>query len=210
MSRKSAYFKEIERLLGIGYEPKHIMEMTGISKTTVYRIVDKLRKEARYDFKELMEKDYLYKYQLTLGNLSKTIQECNEEITFMKNKYKDLEIMVIKQLESTPNNKATAQSMLLSNLTTIQSNRSNELHKLISQRDRATDLKSKIYNQGPVVNAIDEWVTKNSPSMGELPRLKELDIINEDVIKVSDTSEPSEPINNEDDLRVLEEMKEDE
>ena len=66
MTRQSKYFAEIERLLKIGYEPKHIMALTNIPKPTVYRIVDKLRKEARYDFNNLMEKDFLYKYQQNL------------------------------------------------------------------------------------------------------------------------------------------------
>jgi hypothetical protein len=221
MARTSRYFKEIERLLNIGYEPKHIMKITGIPKATVYRIVGKLQKEARHDFKNLMSNDYLWKYQMNLENYSKTIQECNEEIDYMKKKYNSIEYLTMEALENCDDSKVVAKATLLSNLTAIQSARTNEITKLVAQRDKASDMKAKIYNQGPVVHAIDEWVSQTTPRMGELPRiaeLKELDKV-DDIVnnKLNDKlgSEPPklnipEPILSEEDLEVLKEMEEDE
>ncbi len=60
MGRKALYFKEIEHLLSVGYEAKDIIKITNIPRGTVYRIVDKLREEAKINFDQLMTKDYLY------------------------------------------------------------------------------------------------------------------------------------------------------
>jgi len=179
MSRKSKYFKEIERLLDIGYEPKHIMKMTGIPKTTVYRIVEKLKTEARGDFKQTMSHNYLWMFQMNLANYSKTIQECNEEIVRMNRKYDSLELLNMNALEGIAESKPMAKATLLANLTNIQSNRTSELTRLVAQRDKASTEKAKVFNQGPVVYAINEWVNSKPPPMGELPRLPELDKIND-------------------------------
>ena len=72
MTRRGKYFEEIQHLLEIGYEPKQIIKITGCSKATVYRIVDKLKTEARYEFKNLLQHDYLWKYQKTIENFSGT------------------------------------------------------------------------------------------------------------------------------------------
>ena len=50
MGRKALYFKEIEHLLSVGYEAKDIIKITNIPRGTVYRIVDKLREEAKINF----------------------------------------------------------------------------------------------------------------------------------------------------------------
>ena len=47
MGRKALYFKQVEHLLSVGYEAKDIVKITNIPKGTVYRIVDKLREEAK-------------------------------------------------------------------------------------------------------------------------------------------------------------------
>lgn len=171
MTRKSTYFKEIERLLELGYEPKHIMKMTNISKATVYRIVDKLRTESRVEFSQLMEKDYLWKYQNTIANFSKTITQCNEEILQMRIKYDAIELQTLEAIDNLPPNKDMVRATLLNNLTTIQVARTNELQKMVTSRDKASDLKAKVFNAGPVVHAIDDWIRKTNPASGEEPRL---------------------------------------
>ena len=81
MGRKSQYFKTIENMMDVGYQAKDIIKITNIPNATVYRIVDKLRSESKLEFNELMEQDYLYKYQQNLSNLNKTIELCNSPIT---------------------------------------------------------------------------------------------------------------------------------
>ena len=206
LTRKSAYFKEIERLMSIGYEPKHIIKITGISRATVYRIVDKLRKEARIEFKDLIHKDFLYKYQMNLENYSRTVQQCNEEIEKLNKKYDELEMLNLDQLVNLTDAKSTTKANILANLTAIQSNRTNEIQKLLALRDKASDYKAKIYNQGPVVHAIDEWVRQTSPSAGQSPRLLELNAIEEENNYVEKKSLNFVP--NEDDLDVLRELEE--
>lgn len=213
MGRRPQHVDAVESLLDVGYSVKDIIRDTNISQSTIYRVIDKLKKEARYDFKHLMEHDYLWKYQKTLQNFDLTIKECNMEISKMKNKYDSLEIITMNEFESLSDSRAGTKALLLSNLTTIQSNRSNELVKLTTQRDKATELKAKTYNQGPVVNAIDEWVNNNHPSGGELPRLKELDTLSD---KSEEMISPEEPkhINegteiSKEDLEVLKEMEKD-
>lgn len=177
MARRSSYFKEIERLLDIGYEPKHIMKLTGISKATVYRIVDKLRTESRHDFGQLMEKDYLWKYQQNIENFSKTIQECNEKMVEINKKYDVYEKMTLDAITALEPKQAMTKATLLNNLVTMQSARTNEMIKLVTQRDKATELKARVYNAGPVVYAVNEWINGKTPPMGEQPRVKELDNI---------------------------------
>jgi uncharacterized membrane protein len=210
LARESAYFKEIERLLGIGYEAKHIMKISGIPQTTVYRIVDKLKKEARYDFKNLMEHDYLYKYQMNIENFSKTIQESNEEIEKINKKYNTLELMTMDELNSCPMDKVIARATLLSNLTNIQSNRTNELQKMINQRDKATELKAKVYNQGPVVYAVNEWINSKPPPMGEQPRLKELDKVLNVITEPLKLNTITPETDSDDELNTQMEMESDE
>lgn len=175
MGRRPKHVDEVERLLDSGYSVKDIIRTTNISQSTVYRVVDKLKKEARYDFKHLMEHDYLWKYQKTIQNLDLTIKQCNEEIETIKQKYNSLEIITMNEFENLPDAKASTKALLLGTLATIQSNRTNEMIKLCAQRDKASEIKAKTYNQGPVVNAIDEWVNGGTAQMGELPRVKELD-----------------------------------
>jgi len=211
MTRESKYFKEIERLLGIGYEPRDIIKITGIPRTTVYRVVDKLRRESRIEFKNLMRDDFLYKYQLTLENYSKTIQECNEEIVSMKKKYASLELLNMQALEGIPESKPMAKATLLANLNNIQSNRTTELTRLVAQRDKASTEKAKVYNQGPVVNAVHEWVNSNPPPMGELPRIPELDKVNPppktEPTKLNSQKDIDNAKDNEEDERVMREME---
>lgn len=204
LTRKTKYFAEIERLMGIGYEPKHIIKMTGIPSTTVYRVVEKMQVESRIDFKKTMSHNFLWMYQQNLENYSRTIQECNEEIAYMKKKYDQLEFDNRVELKACAPDRVVARATLLSNLTAIQSSRTNELVKLTAQRDKASEGKAKVFNQGTVVYAMDEWVQKTTPTMGELPRVKELDELNPTPKQLN-----KEPLS-ADDQAVLDEMNKDE
>ena len=158
MGRKALHFKEIEHLLSVGYEAKDIVKITNIPKGTVYRIVDKLREEAKINFDQLMTKDYLYKYQMNLDNYSKTIVQCNEEIVIINAKYDQLERIVMENLESCPPDKYLARSTYLANLINIRNNRTIEIQKLIAQRDKSSEMKARIFNSGPVVYRINQVV----------------------------------------------------
>ena len=158
MGRKALHFKEIEHLLSVGYEAKDIVKITNITKGKVYRIVDKLREEAKINFDQLMTKDYLYKYQMNLDNYSKTIIQCNEEIVVINAKYDQLERLVMEDLESTPPDKYLARSTYLANLINIRNNRTIEIQKLIAQRDKSSEMKARIFNSGPVVYRINQVV----------------------------------------------------
>ena len=156
MGRKALHFKEIEHLLEIGYESKDIVKITNIPKGTVYRIVDKLREEAKLNFDQLMTKDYLYKYQMNLDNYSKTIIQCNLEIDTINAKYDQLERLVMEDLEVCPTDKYLARSTYLANLINIRNNRTIEIQKLVAQRDKSSEMKARIFNSGPVVYRINQ------------------------------------------------------
>ena len=225
MGRKALHFKEIEHLLSVGYEAKDIVKITNIPKGTVYRIVDKLREEAKINFDQLMTKDYLYKYQMNLDNYSKTIIQCNEEITVINAKYDQLERLVMEDLESTPPDKYLARSTYLANLINIRNNRTIEIQKLIAQRDKSSEMKARIFNSGPVVYRINQVVENKvlQPEMlndAKAPELVEFvndsvhqedtNIKGEEVKEVAEepTRRLSEATNiSEEDLQVLKEME---
>lgn len=208
MSRKSKYFKEIERLMDLGWEAKHIVKITGISQPTVSRVTSKLKKEARRDFNNLLSEDYLYKYMFTLENLTKTIRQCNENIEKAEEAYGRLTDIAWQELENIPDSKAHTRVALLQTLSNIKSNYHTTIQKYIDQRDKATDLKAKTYNQGPVVHAIDNWVQKNNPQKGELKTVTEVEDETKPKEKPKELSitKPNEPT--EEDLKVLQEMEE--
>ena len=220
MGRKALHFKEIEHLLSVGYEAKDIVKITNIPKGTVYRIVDKLREEAKINFDQLMTKDYLYKYQMNLDNYSKTIVQCNEEIVIINAKYDQLERLVMEDLESTPPDKYLARSTYLANLINIRNNRTIEIQKLIAQRDKSSEMKARIFNSGPVVYRINQVVENKilQPEMlNEQKPLVEFvndsvhqedtdikgEIIVEEAVVVDSTVESI----SEEDLQVLKEME---
>jgi len=222
MGRKALHFKEIEHLLSVGYEAKDIVKITNIPKGTVYRIVDKLREEAKINFDQLMTKDYLYKYQMNLDNYSKTIVQCNEEIVIINAKYDQLERLVMEDLESTPPDKYLARSTYLANLINIRNNRTIEIQKLIAQRDKSSEMKARIFNSGPVVYRINQVVENKilQPEMlndVKAPELVEFvndsvhqedtdikgEIIVEEAVVVDSTVESI----SEEDLLVLKEME---
>ena len=225
MGRKALHFKEIEHLLSVGYEAKDIVKITNIPKGTVYRIVDKLREEAKINFDQLMTKDYLYKYQMNLDNYSKTIVQCNEEIVIINSKYDQLERLVMEDLESTPPDKYLARSTYLANLINIRNNRTIEIQKLIAQRDKSSEMKARIFNSGPVVYRINQVVENKilQPEMlneAKAPELVEFvndsvhqedtNIKGEEVKEVAEepTRRLSEATNiSEEDLLVLKEME---
>ena len=190
MGRKALHFKEIEHLLSVGYEAKDIVKITNIPKGTVYRIVDKLREEAKINFDQLMTKDYLYKYQMNLDNYSKTIVQCNEEIVIINSKYDQLERLVMEDLESTPPDKYLARSTYLANLINIRNNRTIEIQKLIAQRDKSSEMKARIFNSGPVVYRINQVVENKilQPEMLNEVTAKPIEFVNnavhqEDTVK---------------------------
>ena len=185
MGRKALHFKEIEHLLSVGYEAKDIVKITNIPKGTVYRIVDKLREEAKINFDQLMTKDYLYKYQMNLDNYSKTIVQCNEEIVIINSKYDQLERLVMEDLESTPPDKYLARSTYLANLINIRNNRTIEIQKLIAQRDKSSEMKARIFNSGPVVYRINQVVEN---------KILQPEMLNE--VAVNTTAKPIEFVNN--------------
>ena len=217
MGRKALHFKEIEHLLNVGYEAKDIVKITNIPKGTVYRIVDKLREEAKLNFDQLMTKDYLYKYQMNLDNYSKTIIQCNEEISIINAKYDQLESLVMVDLESCPTDKYLARSTYLANLINIRNNRTIEIQKLIAQRDKSSEMKARIFNSGPVVYRINQVVENKilQPEMlNEKPLVEfvnnavqqedimDTNIKGEEVKKVAE-----EPTISAEDLLVLKEME---
>lgn len=212
MARKSAYFKEIERLLKIGYEPADIIKKSGISKPTVYRIINKLQIDSRYEFKRTMSHHFLWKYQQNMENFSRTIQEMNEEIEIVKAKYDEIEQSIKESIEELviPKQSMT-KATLLQGLISCQSSRSNELIKLAQQRDKATEGKAKLFNQGPVVHAVHEWVNSAPPPMGVLPSIPELDNLREEkppilgeLAKLNTTTLTEEE---EEELRIQKEME---
>ena len=190
MGRKALHFKEIEHLLSVGYEAKDIVKITNIPKGTVYRIVDKLREEAKINFDQLMTKDYLYKYQMNLDNYSKTIIQCNEEIVIINAKYDQLERLVMEDLESTPPDKYLARSTYLANLINIRNNRTIEIQKLIAQRDKSSEMKARIFNSGPVVYRINQVVENKvlQPEMLNDAKAPELVEFVNDSVHQEDTS----------------------
>ena len=228
MGRKALHFKEIEHLLSVGYEAKDIVKITNIPKGTVYRIVDKLREEAKINFDQLMTKDYLYKYQMNLDNYSKTIVQCNEEIVIINSKYDQLERLVMEDLESTPPDKYLARSTYLANLINIRNNRTIEIQKLIAQRDKSSEMKARIFNSGPVVYRINQ-VVENKILQPEMlnanTTAKPIEFVNdsvhqEDTVKeivmestnikgeiIGDTVIERSAAISEEDLQVLKEME---
>lgn len=211
MGRGSKYFKEIQHLLEIGYEKKQIVEITGCSKATVDRVTRKLKIEARFEFKNLLTEDFLWKYQKTLENYSRTIQQCNEEITKMNDKYDTIELKINTELEDMPENKAMTRATLLGSLIQVQSSRTNELIKICATRDRATGEKARVYNQGPVMYAMDEWVNNTNPQQGELPHVEEVTALSANTINAEvheiQGAVSTEVISDEDE-QVLKEMEE--
>ena len=221
MGRKALHFKEIEHLLSVGYEAKDIVKITNIPKGTVYRIVDKLREEAKINFDQLMTKDYLYKYQMNLDNYSKTIIQCNEEIVIINAKYDQLERLVMEDLDSTPPDKYLARSTYLANLINIRNNRTIEIQKLIAQRDKSSEMKARIFNSGPVVYRINQVVENKvlQPEMLNEAKAPELVEFVNDSVHQEDTNikgtedtviERSAAIEaniSEEDLQVLKEME---
>lgn len=216
MGRQPKYVDKVEQLLDDGWTVKDIVNRTNIGRSTVYNVLTKLKKRARYDFKNLMTEDYLWQYQKTLENFTKTIRQCNEKIDTIDKRYDAIQALTMKDLENTPETKHMARATLINNLITIQSNRTNELQKMVTARDKAADNKARVYNAGPVVNSIDEWVRQTNPAAGEVPRIDAI----QGVIKKTEVTarELASKLNtdsnindmSEEDLDTINEMKEDE
>ena len=171
MNKKAKYKQEVIRLLEMGFEAKDIELLTNIPHATVYRYVDKLRTEARYDFETLMEKDFLYKYGLNLQNYAKSIQECNAELALIDNKYKVREKEVRELMDELPEKAVMVKSNYMAQIIQLDAQKSNEKLRCIAQRDRSTELKAKVYNAGPVVRAVEQFVNQNISAKGDEPQL---------------------------------------
>ena len=195
----------IEKLIDSGYGDIHsLAQKTGLSERQCRRYLNKFTAEAKYRFDNLMSKDYLYLYYNTLDNFSKTIQQCNEELGTSKGKYDDLEEQVDEALEKLDKKQGITRSALLGQLIQIQNSREIGIVRLTAQRDRASDLKAKVFNAGPTVAAIDQWVRDNTPKAGQLPELN----TSGGNIKTMDVPEKEEKISAED-KKVIEGMEKD-
>lgn len=202
MGRKSKWTDEVERLVDNGYDPKQIVKITGLAISTVYKHVEKLRVQARYRFNNLMSKDYLYQYFKALDNFARTIQQCNEELDKTYIRYDALEAQISKAVNSLDKPKhPIAHSAMLGQLIQLQNSRENAVVRLTAQRDKASDLKAKVYNAGPVVAAIDQWVRDNTPKAGDLPEL------NTSMVDEKVAPEKSPEIS-EEDAAIIREMEE--
>lgn len=201
--------KEVERLIDLGYgDPRALSQQTGLSVRQCNRYLRKFKLEAKIRFDNLMDEDYLYLYYNTLDNFSRTIQQCNEELKTLHTKYDDLEVQISKAVDELDKQKhPIAHSAMLGQLIQIQNSRENSVVRLTAQRDKASDLKAKVYNAGPVVAALDQWVRDNTPKAGELPELN----TSMKNIKGSTLAEEDEKFEiSEEDAKVIKEMEEEE
>lgn len=197
--------KKVERLIDNGYgDPRALSQQTGLSVRQCNRYLRKFKLEAKVRFDNLMSEDYLYLYYNTLDNFSKTIQQCNEELGNTKEKYDDLEEQVDGALEKLDEKQGITRSALLGQLIQIQNSRENAIIRLTAQRDKASDLKAKVYNAGPVVAALDQWVRDNTPKGGELKGLN----MSMENIKTSTSVEDEKSEISEEDAKVIKEMEE--
>jgi hypothetical protein len=163
MARKNNKQMDIvESMLRNGWEARDIHKQTNLPRSTVYAKVKKLKKEARYDFDKVMNEDYLWLYQMNLMNYSRTIKQLNEEIERVNKKYDELEIITREALEAVEDGKHVGKSNLIANLIAINNSRANDMAKLTQQRDRASEMKARLFNQGPVVHNMAEWLKLTS------------------------------------------------
>lgn len=200
--------KEVERLIDLGYgDPKALSQQTGLSERQCHRYLHEFRIKAKVRFDNLMDEDYLYQYYNTLDNFSRTIQQCNEELIKLHTKYDDLEVQISEAVNELDKQKhPIAHSAMLGQLIQVQNSRENAVVRLTAQRDKASDLKAKVYNAGPVVAALDQWVRDNTPKAGALVELNTS-------LKNIKTSTPVEEDDksseiSEEDAKVIKEMDE--
>jgi hypothetical protein len=170
----------IEQMLRNGYEAKDIYKVTGIPRSTVYQKVTKLKKEARYQFDQVMQEDYLWLYQMNLSNYSRTIKEVNEKMVEVNEKYDELERITKEALSKVDDAKHVSKSNFIANLIQINNSRSNDLARLTAQRDKASEMKAKLFNQGPVVHKVSEFMklTTNKTDINMLPVVENKPVLN--------------------------------
>jgi len=199
--------KEVERLIDNGYgDPRTLSQQTGLSVRQCNRYLRKFKLEAKVRFDSLMSEDYLYQYYNVLDNFSKTIQQCNKELGTAHKKYDDLEDklnIAVNELDQQKH--PIAHSAMLGQLIQIQNSRENAVVRLTAQRDRASDLKAKVYNAGPVVAALDQWVRDNTPKAGALV---ELNTSIENIKTSTPVEEDDKSEISEEDAKVIKEMEE--
>ena len=191
-------------MMEVGYQAKDIIKITNIPHATVYRIVDKLRAEAKIDFKELMEKDYLFKYQQNLENLNRTIIQCNEEIIKVNVEYDLLRAETQELLEAVEPNKHVSKANFMTNLIAIRSGRTTEISKLIQQRDRASTEKARLFNSGPVVYRVNEYVENK---LSQVPQMLKENVATDAPMNVPEIEDKVDI--SEEDQTILNEMERD-
>jgi len=195
--------RAVEKLIDDGYvDIIALSQKTGLSERQCRRYLDKHRSEAKGRFDKLMTGgDYLYQYYNVLDNFSKTIQQCNEELNVSNAKYDELEQQIDEALDELDLPKqALAKAQLLGQLVQIQNSRENAVVRITGQRDKATDLKAKVYNSGPVVNAIDN-LFRNKTQDAEVSQLN----TGEESINVLELAEPKDKIS-EEDAKIIKKM----
>jgi len=212
MSRKkNEQMDIIEGMLRNGWEAKDIYKQTNLPRSTVYAKVSKLKREARYDFDKVINEDYLWLYQMNLMNYSRTIKEVNEEIERVNKKYDELEKITMEALQAVEERKHLGKSNFISNLITINNCRANDLAKLTQQRDRASEMKARLFNQGPVAHRTAEYLKITMNSTREILPILEKQKKQLNVISVVDMKElPVLDSMSEEDKEILKEMENDE
>ena len=76
----------------------------------------------------------------------------------MNKKYDELEALTLSELENVPDSKHVSKVHFIQTLVSINNNRVGDLARLVQQRDMASEMKAKLYNSGPVVYRINEYV----------------------------------------------------
>lgn len=211
MARKNNKQMDIvESMLRNGWEARDIHKQTNLPRSTVYAKVKKLKKEARYDFDKVMNEDYLWLYQMNLMNYSRTIKQLNEEIERVNKKYDELEIITREALEAVEDGKHVGKSNLIANLIAINNSRANDMAKLTQQRDRASEMKARLFNQGPVVHNMAEWLKLTSSVDKKVLPVLENQKKQLNVISVVDMKElPFVEDMSEEDMDIIREMEND-
>lgn len=200
----------VESMLRNGWEARDIHKQTNLPRSTVYAKVKKLKKEARYDFDKVMNEDYLWLYQMNLMNYSRTIKQLNEEIERVNKKYDELEIITREALEAVEDGKHVGKSNLIANLIAINNSRANDMAKLTQQRDRASEMKARLFNQGPVVHNMAEWLKLTSSVDKKVLPVLENQKKQLNVISVVDMKElPFVEDMSEEDMDIIREMEND-
>lgn len=155
MARKAKYFAEVKKLFEMGAEVNQIVKLTNIPHSTVYRIIAKLSSEATNDFQRLVSGEFLLRYFENMKNISKTIFDMNVRLENVDQQYTALENELRAELAQIPTNRNMERVSLYSLITQLHINKSHEIERLSNRRDKASEIKAKLLNDGPVAHAIN-------------------------------------------------------